>query len=87
MDTRASRTCAGVDVGCDCRYNAAAPATCGADIEVPLIVLEPLPSHHEVMPTPGARMSTHAPKLEKPANESPLSVAPTVMALGALAGE
>ena len=41
----------------------------------------------DVMLTPGALMSTQLPKLEKEANLSVASVAPTVMALGSLDGE
>ena len=39
------------------------------------------------MPDPGAKISTHLPSFEKPAGTSPIVVAPTVIALGALAGE
>jgi hypothetical protein len=48
------------------RYRAAAPATCGAAIEVPLIVLVASGEvyHAEVIEEPGARMSTQRPVLE-----------------------
>ena len=60
--TRASRTCWGVPA-VPCRYRAATPATCGVAIDVPLMVLVAvlLLIHAEVMPTPGAKMSTHVP--------------------------
>src|SRR5687767_15163107 len=41
----------------------------------------------EVMATPGAKRSTHDPKFENVARVSDWSVAPTVMASGARAGE
>jgi hypothetical protein len=40
-----------------------------------------------VIPEPGAKISTHLPWFEKPAGASAGVVAPTVIALGALAGE
>ena len=54
--TRASRTCAGVAVGLALRKSAAAPATCGEAMDVPLIdVLDVLPEFDaEVMLEPGA---------------------------------
>ena len=42
-------TCAGVAEGLVWRKSAAAPATCGVAIEVPLMVLVPVPSHADVM--------------------------------------
>src|SRR5262245_57066743 len=65
------------------------PATCGVAMEVPLIVLlsaSPV-FQDEVMLWPGAKMSTHPPKLENEARASVLVVAPTVMASAARAGE
>ena len=58
-------------------------------MEVPLMVLkaEVLPIQLDVMPDPGAKMSTHGPKLEKEDLQSTLVVAPTVMAAVALAGD
>ena len=58
--TRPSRTCCGVAAGLAARNSAAAPATCGVAIEVPLIVLVAvsLVFHDDVMPTPGAKMSS-----------------------------
>jgi len=44
-------------------------------------------THAAVIETPGAWMSTHWPWFEKLAKPSLMSVAPTVMALGADAGE
>jgi hypothetical protein len=41
----------------------------------------------EIMPTPGAKMLMHVPKLEKDALESSLTVAPTVIAFIAEAGD
>ena len=48
-------------------------------------VAEPIQA--PVMLTPGALISTHVPKLEKLAFASVKLVAPTVIALGALAGD
>jgi hypothetical protein len=69
--------------------SAAAPATCGEAIDVPLIVriAELLPIQAEVMSTPGAEISTQLPVLLKVASASLLSVAPTVIAAGTRAGE
>ena len=52
--------------------SAATPATCGEAIEVPLMVLVALVlvCHAEVMPTPGAKRSTHVPPLENDAMAS-----------------
>ena len=71
------------------RYAAAAPATCGHAMLVPLIVLvaSSSPIQADFTSEPGAKMSTHAPKLEKPLLASSRAVAPTVMAVGAFAGE
>src|SRR5438046_1951960 len=87
--TSVSRTCAGVKDGFAESTRAEAPVTCGVAIEVPLIVFVAvsLVSHDDVMFTPGAKMSTHVPKLEKEARLSLMSVAPTVMAPGTRAGE
>src|SRR5215207_1467157 len=64
------------------RYSAAAPATCGEAIDVPLIVLVALslPIQAEVIATPGASMSTQEPVFEKEANISFRSLAATVSA-------
>jgi hypothetical protein len=69
--------------------SAAAPATCGVAIEVPLIVFVAvlLLYQADVMLTPGAMMSTQVPKLEKLAAASLLWVAPTVIASATRAGE
>src|SRR5262245_58819585 len=87
--TSALRTCSGVAVGLRSRYSAAAPATCGEAIEVPLMVLVALVPvfQAEVMLSPGAKMSMQVPVLENQARESTLLVAPTVMAAAARAGE
>lgn len=69
---------------------AAKPATCGLAMDVPLRIAVAV---SDVMPTdltltPGAKTSREAPKLENEARVSvELSIAPTVMALGAEAGE
>jgi hypothetical protein len=47
--------------GCVASYNAAAPATCGAAILVPLMVAYVLPLYVEYMLTPGAAKSTTDP--------------------------
>jgi hypothetical protein len=52
-------------------------------IELPAVVFV----FAEVMPIPGAKISTHAPKLEKYALESSVPVAPTVIAFLAEAGD
>src|SRR5690348_2694434 len=85
----AEATRAGVLNGEPVRYSAATPATCGAAIEVPLIVLVAvlLPIQSEIMSTPGANRSTQAPKLENSGRWSAEFVAPTVIAVGVLAGE
>ena len=57
---------AGVACGFACRMSAAAPATCGDAIDVPLFVAdatsEAMPA--ERMPDPGANRSLHDPKFE-----------------------
>ena len=65
----------------------ATEATKAAAIEVPLKLPVCPSSPSEVMSTPGAKMSTHAPPLENEALRSVLSIAATVMALAAEAGE
>ena len=86
---RASATAAGVAPGWRPSTSAAAPATCGVAIEVPLSVAVALslPAPAEGMFTPGARRSTQAPSLENAARASVGPVAPTVRAAGAAAGE
>ena len=83
------RTVTGEAPGLPCRYSAATPATCGAAIDVPLMVLVAvlLVYHDEVMDEPGAKMSRHVPKFEYEARESVVVVAPTVIAAGVRAGE
>ena len=58
-------------------------------MEVPLMVLVAVLDEFqaEVMELPGANTSTQEPRLEKLARLSVLVVAPTVMAVGARAGE
>jgi hypothetical protein len=82
-------TAAGDAPGLDCSSLAAAPATCGAAIEVPLMVriAELLVCHAEVILVPGAKILTQEPKLEKLERLSLLAVAATVIAEGTLAGE
>src|SRR6476469_316861 len=87
LATRASRTCCGVAVGWSARYRAAAPATCGVAIDVPLIVFVPPLSQSDVMFTPGAKMSVQVPKFENEARASLVAVALTVIASGTRAGE
>ena len=81
--------CAGVLLGFSSSISAAAPATCGAAIEVPEIERIPVDEvcHAEVMLEPGANTSTSGPQLEYDARTSADVVAPTVMADGSEAGE
>ena len=71
------------------RKSAAAPATCGDAIDVPLseAVAVLLVYHAERIATPGAKRSTHEPKFENEARRSALSVAPTVSASPVRAGD
>ena len=82
-------TAEGLDPGFADRYTAAAPATCGDAIDVPLIVAVAvlLVMYADVMDEPGALMSTHVPQFENEDLASVFVVEPTVMALGVLAGE
>ena len=70
---RAAFTRSGVASGYIDMYKAAAPATCGEAMEVPLILLYPPSFQVDRMQTPGAMMSTSAPKLLKSANVSSTS--------------
>src|ERR1051325_1882474 len=85
----AEATDAGVAVGLSPMYSAAVPQTCGVAMEVPLMVFVAVVdvSQAEVMFTPGAKMSTQVPVLAHVGLWSVLSVALTVMAAGARAGE
>ena len=85
----AAVTVAGDAVGFVSRNNAATPVTCGVAIEVPEIVLVAvsLVFHDDVMLLPGAKMSTQVPKFENEERASVVVVDPTVIALGARAGE
>ena len=87
--TMALRTAAGVADGCAESSSAAAPATCGAAMEVPEMVLVAVGDVYqaEVMPEPGAKTSRHEPQLEKYERLSDDVVDPTVMAVGSDAGE
>src|SRR5215212_3629092 len=78
----AAATVAGEALGFVSRNNAATPATCGAAIDVPEIVLVAvsLVRHDDVMLLPGAKISRHVPKLENEARPSLMVVAPTVIA-------
>src|SRR5690606_36681063 len=89
LSTSASRTWCGIAYGLSARYSAAAPATCGVAIDVPLMVLESvsLPIQADVMSLPGAKMSTQRPMLEKLDRASVLVVEPTLMASSVRAGE
>ena len=55
--------CRGVAVGLLCKKSAATPATCGADIEVPLMVFESVLelNHADLILEPGANKSTQTP--------------------------
>jgi hypothetical protein len=85
----AAATSEGVLATLAARINAAAPATCGEAIEVPLIVLSAvlLVYQAEVIDEPGANKSRQLPKFEYVARASTLVVAPTVIALGSRAGD
>src|SRR4051794_5327328 len=70
---------AGVAPGCSESSTAAAPATCGEAIEVPLSDAAALSAvyQEEMMLWPGAKTSTHGPKLENEARASVWVLAPT----------
>ena len=82
-------TVAGDAPGLVSKNKAATPATCGDAIEVPEIVFTAisLVIQADVMPEPGAKMSTQVPKFENDERASVVVVDPTVIALGARAGE
>src|SRR5688572_7416728 len=87
-----SSTSRGEACGLACRYSADRPATCGAAMDVPLMVLVAavLPIQAEVMFWPGAKTSTQAPKFENAARTSRpavIVVAATVVAVGVEAGD
>jgi hypothetical protein len=73
-------TSPGDSQGFSCSTRAAAPATCGAAMEVPLnmAVSVSLVCEAEVIASPGAKISRQLPKLEKNQRESEDVVAPTV---------
>lgn len=89
LSVTAEATPDGLSVGLIVSKAATAPETCGAAIDVPLMVLvavfEVLQA--EVMDEPGAKMSTQVPKFEYEARASVEVVAATVKALGARAGD
>ena len=68
-DTRSDAIAPGDAPGFAASASAAAPATCGDAMEVPLSVLlaVALVFQAEVMPAPGANRSTHVPQLENEA--------------------
>ena len=82
-------TAAGVAAGTTDKYAAAAPATTGAAMDVPDSDARAVSdvNQAETSATPGANMSTQVPKFEDEARLSAESVAPTVIANGARAGE
>ncbi|CAM5256546.1 hypothetical protein SFIMM107S_01148 [Streptomyces griseus] len=97
-ETRAALICWAVHSGWRCFTTAAAPATCGAAIDVPDMeryACEPRPSAAAAeIATPGAAISglrvcetIAGPRLEKFAVESSRSTAPTVSTPGAQPGE
>jgi len=82
------------DSSCDAeefvlRYRATAPATCGDAMDVPLIVFVAVLEFFQadVIPDPGAKISTQVPKFEYEARASLDVVAPTVIAALTRAGE
>ena len=85
----ADATAAGVAILLALKNTAAAPETWGVAIDVPLMVFVAvaLVFHADVMPTPGALMSTQEPKFENDARASLVAVAPTVSAAGVRAGD
>ena len=82
-------TVAGLADAAPCRYSAAAPATCGDAIEVPLIVFVAVSEEYqaEVMPDPGAKRSTQLPMFENDERASLEVLAPTVRAAGTRPGD
>src|SRR5262245_24355696 len=84
----AAQTCAGVAEGRCCRTSAAAPATWGAAIDVPLNTTDPVFEAWlaDRIWTPGAKRSLHRPKLENVASSSFRVDAATVIAAGTRAG-
>jgi hypothetical protein len=89
-------TSEGVERGKLATYAVAAPVTRGVAIDVPFSVMTALgdPIQAEVMNEPGARISTHGPKLEKDDRKSESClvrfaklVAPTVITASTCAGE
>ena len=75
--------------GLACLYSAATPATCGEAIDVPLRVAVAVfdVNQAERIDDPGAKISTHVPKLENDERASDMVVDPVVMAFAARDGE
>src|SRR5436309_15899315 len=85
--------CAGGQAWCSAFSSAAAPATCGVAIEVPLSVAYALPRYDDRIDCPGAitsgftaRFFMFGPRDEKLEIVSVTSVEPTVIALRAVPG-
>src|SRR5688572_19180468 len=89
LSTMAACTAAGAAVGLTDRYSAAAPATWGEAIDVPLMALVAvsLVCQADVMLDPGANRSTQVPKLENDDRASLLVELPTVSACETREGE
>ncbi len=70
-------------------HSAAAPATCGVAIDVPLIVFDAvsLVFHADVMLVPGANRSVQEPKSDEEARRSSMVALLTINASVTLAGE
>jgi hypothetical protein len=71
------------------QIEAAIPATCGQAIDVPEMVFVAVfdPIQADKMLVPGANVSTHVPKFEKPDRASLFALDPTQIPKGAEAGE
>ena len=85
----AAVTAAGVAVGCPSRYNAAAPATLGLAIDVPLrtALAVSLVLQSDWMFTPGASNFTQVPKFDHDGRLSAVSMAAVVSAEDTRAGD
>ena len=89
FDVIAAATAAGSAPGFPSKNSPATPATCGADIDVPLIVAVAVFDVYQaaVMLSPGANRSTQVPKLEDVFRASLIFVQPTVIPEGSPPGE
>jgi len=76
----------GVAEGSAAWYKATTPAVCGEAMDVPFLLEYPPPVLVDLIPEPGANMSTQVPQLEKPDRPSLLMVEPTVTAFSEEAG-